>query len=909
MIGKTLNHYNVLRKIGRGGMGEVYAAEDTKLHRQVAIKVLPPELAAASERRRRFEREARAVASLDHPNIVAVYSIEEAMVGEETAHFITMPLIEGKTLDAVIPASGMALGELCRIAVPLADAIAAAHAAGIVHRDLKPSNVIVAGDGRVRVLDFGRAKMLQDPLAHDDATELPTDHLTEAGRIVGTAAYMSPEQAAGAAIDERSDIFSFGILLYEMATGERPFKGDSRVALVSSVLKDDPTPVGEIDPSLPERLREIVHRALEKDPGDRFQTASDLRAELGELSQQVLSGEMVPASGPSPVVSGAGDSGGLGVFIKRNKAAALVVAIAVAAIGLTFRYAVPRESPAGTLRITPVTSGLGWEFGPTWSPDGSQIAYAVAQDGTSDIAVLSLGGGEPHVIASGPHDEVPPRWSPDGSKIAFISDRGLGGTIYWVPPTGGTARKLAETGIPYLARWDATYAMGARPWSPDGRTLLFSSSLADGGIGIFRVDVDGGAQEQVTHPAAGSEDMMASMSFDGSRIAFVRATAGLRSIWTMPATGGEPQPLLESEFNPEEPSWRPDGRRIVFSSERSGARNLWEIDTVSGELRQLTSGPGADMAPTVSADGRIAYTNFGHQLDFYWLPIAGDEVERRLTSQRGDNFGPRVSPDGSRVVFQSNRTGNDEIWLLELDSGAQRQVTDDRATDRLPVWSPDGRQILFVSNRGGPFQLWVTDAEEPSPHRLIEQEIPVPGDPWGSIRVTPKWAPDGSAIGYIALGDRGPTLWLVDPDGNDPRETNLANVLSFDWYTGSRRVVYSRIAEDGSGAAETYIADLESGEEVLMIRAGLNAEFTVAPDGSAITYLHARSHFGMNLFLLPLDRRGGIGLPHPAGEAHQLTDGQGIWHVHGGAFSPDGGAVIYTRDEDQGDVYIIESRR
>jgi len=293
MIGRTLSHYKILEKLGSGGMGDVYLAEDTDLERRVALKVLPPELAESEERRARFQREAKAVAALNHPHIVTVHSVEHA----DGVHFITMELVRGKTLSELIPRKGLSLAKFLEIAIPLADAVAAAHEKGVLHRDLKPENLMLSDEGRLKILDFGLAK-LKPEAGVTGVSELPTESRTGEGKIVGTVAYMSPEQAEGKSLDARSDIFSLGIVLYEMATGERPFRGETPASVLSAILKDTPRTVTEVHPHLPHSLGKIIRRCLVKDPEHRFQTAKDLRNELEELKQEMDSGELSRMSTP-----------------------------------------------------------------------------------------------------------------------------------------------------------------------------------------------------------------------------------------------------------------------------------------------------------------------------------------------------------------------------------------------------------------------------------------------------------------------------------------------------------------------------------------------------------------------------------------------------------------------------------
>ena len=288
MIGRTLSHFKILEKLGSGGMGEVFVAEDTKLSRKVALKVLPSETASDPERRRRFEQEAKTVAALNHPNIVTIHSVEEA----EGIHFITMELVRGKTLTELIPRKGLPLSRFFEVTIPLADAVSAAHGQGIVHRDLKPDNLMVSDEGRLKILDFGLAKLKRE-FVESGISELPTQSATQEGRILGTVAYMSPEQAEGKKVDHRTDIFSIGIILYKMVTGERPFKGDTSASILSAILKDTPRSVSALNPKLPSNLARIIKRCLVKDPEHRYQTAKDVRNELEELKQEVESGEVV----------------------------------------------------------------------------------------------------------------------------------------------------------------------------------------------------------------------------------------------------------------------------------------------------------------------------------------------------------------------------------------------------------------------------------------------------------------------------------------------------------------------------------------------------------------------------------------------------------------------------------------
>ncbi len=353
MLGKELNHYKILRELGRGGMGAVYAAEDTRLQRQIALKVLPEDVADDEERLRRFQREARAVAALNHPNIVVVHSVEES----GGCHFITMELVEGGSLADVIPPGGLPLEKFFDYGIALAEAISAAHESGITHRDLKPTNVMVTPDGRIKVLDFGLAKLSEPEVSDEDETQLQTDSLTADGKIVGTAAFMSPEQAEGKPVDHRADIFSLGILLFQMATGDRPFKGESTISLLTAIIRDQAPSVTDLKANLPRHLARVIARCLEKNPEHRYQSAKDVRNELTGLRQELASGD---TGAPPPVATAVPGSRArvLGIV-----AAGLVV---IAALGYVLRddeAAAPVAPRLISIATADSTSGVYYPLG------------------------------------------------------------------------------------------------------------------------------------------------------------------------------------------------------------------------------------------------------------------------------------------------------------------------------------------------------------------------------------------------------------------------------------------------------------------------------------------------------------------------------------------------------------------
>jgi Tol biopolymer transport system component len=793
MVGRTLAHYKILQKLGAGGMGEVYVAEDTKLSRKVALKVLPPEM-ASSERLKRFEREAKAVAALDHPNIVTIFSVEEA----DGVNFITMQLVKGKTLTELIPENGVSLSEFFEIAVPLADAVSAAHQEGITHRDLKPDNLMVSDEGRLKVLDFGLAK-LRPEFGEPGMSELPTQSMTQEGRIVGTVAYMSPEQAEGSRVDHRSDIFSLGIIFYQLVTGRCPFRGKSAAGILSSILRDTPESVSEVNRNLPANLGKIIGRCLVKDPERRYQSAKDIRNELEELKQDVESGVVFKRRPPIAWPS-----------IGRNWAP-VVAFVSLAAMGI---YLLMRPEPERTESrplvgaLTQLTSQTGLEDGPSLSPDGDTLAYESKQSGNWDIYIQRVGGERSiNLTEDSPVDDYSPVFSPDGEHIAFCSDRG-GGGIFLMGATGESARRLTD--------------FGCNPaWSSDGKEIVFGSlyvhSVGNRGTlsQLWIVNVETGETHQLNTDGDAAQP---SWSPNGSRIAYWAIDEGKRDIWTIPATGGEAVQLTYDESIDWNPVWSPDGKYVYFSSDRSGSENLWRVPVDEdsgkslGEPEPVTTVASTRVRyPSISSDGRrIAYVE-----RVTWSNINRVAFDAKTGKVRGEPQSitrstrylefPDVSPDGNWVTF--SRGGEQEdIFIVRTDGTGLRQLTDDPHLDRVPRWSPDGETITFFSNRSGTFHIWAINRDGGGLHQLVEQRS-----------LVHTWSPDGSRIAFNDNLEK--RSYIVDP--NKPRENQVPLALppledEQEWFCpsswspdGRLLAGWARLTADGTSTGVT-VYSLES---------------------------------------------------------------------------------------------------
>jgi Tol biopolymer transport system component/tRNA A-37 threonylcarbamoyl transferase component Bud32 len=897
--GQRLLHYRLIEKIGEGGMGVVWKAEDTKLHRHVALKVLPERMAADPERRARFEREARAVAALNHPNIVTLYSVEES----DGVHFITMEMVEGRNLAQLLPRGGFPLNRLLEIAIPLADAVSRAHRAGVTHRDLKPDNVMIDAEGRLRVLDFGLAK-LQEPTESAEAAHLPTaTAMTGEGKIVGTVAYMSPEQAEGKPVDHRSDIFSLGTILYEMTTGQRPFQGETSMSTIGAILKDEPSSVTEINPALPRHAGRILGRCLAKDPDRRYQTALDLRNELEALKGEIDSG--VHDAGPAPAVPAS----------RRTAKPILVGAGAVAVVAIAVLIAVGLQDRGGSVPVIydsrPITATSACDISPSWSHDGKYIGFSRITSGNVDVYVKPIDGGEAVVRAQGPGDQDCARWSPDGALLAYVSTVNAGTPIFLVPPDGGTPRELIETDLLALD-YRIAFVMGDRPWSGDGRTLLVAKATPKAQIAIHRVEIATGEAQQISFPSADDDDYSPSYSFDGKRIAFSRSTQRGSVLMAMPAEGGEAEILygdrpVDEAIDAGAFAWRPDNRRIVFPARRGINWHLFDFDLATRKVDQLTSGTGYSGMPSVSVEDRLLYSWGPHHDTFLYVVDVESGEREQLTSHSMNNDGARFSPDGRSIAYASDRTGDQEIWLHHLDGRSETQFTEHPESGGNPEWSPNGQRLVFLSSRQGDVpKLFVANADGGGGARLLVDQAINLGRGGASVHdPVVRWSPDGGSIAYRTGGVAGPELWTVGSDGLDARK-RLDGVTGFDWYLDDRRGLITR--RRGSGT-ELLAVDLESGREETLFTGALQ-EIDVAPDGSAVAFCYGRGHASLGLAVLRLKAPSTAdGLPRAIGEPEHVVRAERSWHVHNGGWSPDSKRIVYTHDRDYGDIYELVERQ
>jgi serine/threonine protein kinase len=726
MIGQRLLHYEIIAKLGEGGMGVVYKARDHHLDRFVALKVLPPGKVTDPERKRRFVQEARAASALNHPNIVTIHDI----ASDNGTDFIAMEYVAGKTLDAVIPRQGMPLNEALRVAIQVADGLAKAHAAGIMHRDLKPFNIMVDAQGRVKLLDFGLAKLTDcEEISEHDVTVTQGQNTVE-GTIVGTASYMSPEQAEGKRVDARSDIFSFGAVLYEMVTGRRAFHGDTPISTLAAVIHKEPKALRELSPVGPRELHRIIARCLRKDRARRTQSMEDVRLALEELRDESDSGQ--PAS----------DS-----LLKADSTqlrpvwpiAAVAALLATAAVGTAWWRTQSSVSLPPDWKFRRITFDTGVTTSPALSRDGNLLAYASDRDAGEnlDIYVQPVSGGRPLRLTDHAADDSTPRFSPDASQIVFHSARD-GGGIYIVSVLGGDARLLAKGGR-------------SPQFSPDGKFVAFeAASVEFGKSELFFVPAGGGRPRKLETGLP--ESLSPLWSPDGRFLLFAGAKEQdvfrrTYHPYLIGVAGGPPSdlgPAAKVGFSRQSRAqWLEDGT-LLFSA--SGDMRKVAVDTKRGRL----TGPveavtmGAKLGGLFAADSRgvrFAVADSQESTGLWAMPIDGNQGKpkgelRRWTEGLAGQLYPTTSADGRRLVYTSNRSGNWDIYLRELDTGRERVVVATPQEEQRAQISPDGMKIAFnVFSPGGKKDIGVVPSTGGAPEKLCDDCSPVVG-----------WTPDSRHI-------------------------------------------------------------------------------------------------------------------------------------------------------------------
>jgi len=729
--GMKLGTYEIVSPLGTGGMGEVYRARDLSLGRDVAIKVLPAAFASDHDRLRRFEREARATATLNHPNILVVYGFSAT---DDGTPFLVTELLQGQTLRERLQQGAISPRKAIDFALQTARGLAGAHSQGVVHRDLKPENLFLTRDGVVKILDFGLAKLVS--LVDGLPNSAPTASFTEAGTVMGTAGYMSPEQVRGQTLDQRTDIFSLGAVTYEMLSGKRAFQRTTAADTMSAILKEEPQellgPGGGFHPA----LSRIVHRCLEKDPADRFQSTSDLAFNLELLSRD--------ESGSAPINE---------LPVKRSRTFATVSLIALAglvAVGLVLftRALKPQSRSSGLIQLQRLTDFVGMEEFPALSPDGKSVAFTADIGGRRQVWVRLLSGGTPLQVTHDNADHQCPRWSSDSSSLIYFSpseEPDGEGKIWRISALGGTAQPLVSS-------------INGGDLSHDGKHLSYFR-FRGGALELVVADPDGSNSRKITDLPAEYTYSDLRWSPDDRQIGFQRGRTFDYDVFSVPVEGGSVQAITQDRNPLAGFAWLPDSSGVVYSSSRGDTvlylrtMNLWTVRTGGKNLRQLTFGETSYVSPDLDKQGNLVAARTRVQFDIWRYPVdhnPKENVQRgvQITRQTGVVQTPSVGPGDRELVYLSDSGGHGNLWVLNLQTQQNRQVTfehDPQVTIGVPVWSPDGKHIAYV-RRG--VNAWNVDLWTMNPDGSDAREVSEGGG-WAC------WSPDSQWLYFSPPTETG----------------------------------------------------------------------------------------------------------------------------------------------------------
>ncbi len=828
MIGRTLGHYQIMGELGVGSMGVVYKARDTRVDRFVTLRVLPQSKTADAERKNRFVEEARAASALNHPNIIRIYDIAQ----DDGTDFIAMEYVVGKTLDQLIPKKGFPLLQALKYAIPIVDALAAAHAAGIVHSNLKPANVMVSDKGLVKLLDFGLVRLVEKAESKESKPTrsirtTPEPRIDE-GLTARTAAYLSPEQAEGKKVDHRSDIFSFGSLLYEMVSGQKPFQADSALATLEAIIRTDARPLSELAGHLPYDIEKILSRCLRKEPDRRFQHMEDIKVALQELTEEQDSHRFraLLTRRPRKPLMQAVQWGRLW----KLRWAAAVIAVLLIAGAVAWRL-IETGYMSGERKAVALTTYPGWESDPSFSPDGKEVVFSWTggEVGREDLYRKSLGESEALRLTRGPGNACSAAWSPDGRQIAFIRAREMQKwEVLLIPALGGQERKLMEIAPP--AGMPGPYLA----WTSDGMALaIVDGTLPDGPYGLSLLWIESGERHVLTRPPPGAGgDTAPSFSPDGRRLAFIRqAAVAAGDLHVLELTGdlhpqGQPKRLTFDNCWATSPAWTADGKEILFWSQRAGPSRLWRI-AASG------SNPPNPLAGVLSASPPIAISKRGDHLAYVEATGGSDIFRLEIWNQNGtfgspekiiattrDEAFPNFSKDGGKIVFQSTSTGYPEIWISGSDGSRRVQLTSLGVPGTgTPRWSPAGNRVVFASRSAESMDIFVADAGGGKVRRVVTD----PGED-----IMPSWSHSGTWIYFCSNRTGERQIWKVPAAGGNAvqvtKNGGLAPLESVD----GKLLYYAK----GENQTAIWAVPVDGGEETRVLDSLSNwANFDVAGDG------------------------------------------------------------------------------
>ncbi len=869
--GSRIATYEIIRSLGSGGMGEVYLALDTKLDRKVALKLLPREFTFDPERKIRFETEARAISALNHPNIVTIHDFGT----ENEVTYIATEYVEGKTVRQLIE-EDISIQDRISIITQVADALVSAHAAGIIHRDIKPENIMVRPDGYVKVLDFGLAKLASSD-DHNSFEKIET----VIGTVMGTPAYMSPAQASGEKVDHRTDLWSIGVVLYEMVLRSNPFKKENVQTTLKAILSEDPERPSLVDPEIPGSLDGIISKALEKDSDLRYQTASDLIADLKRLNRELDSS-----------LSNSADAVALRTpALGLSSVARFAVFLGISALAAgSIWYFLSRASNQindknwALAQNTRLTNADGNEIFPSLAPDGESYVFAARSSDSYDIFLSRIGGKKTiNLTENSGKDDIQPAFSPDGKLIAFRSER-EGGGIFVMEETGENPRRVVNFGF-------------HPSWSPDGKSIAvsdvgYSRPTTRGRSSIWVVNVANGEKRKL----AGDFAYQPNWSPDGKRIAYwFMQDGGRRDIATISVESGEITPVTKTASTNWNPVWSPDGSHLYFASNLKGNMALWRIRIDQSTGKILSE---AETVPTPGKfNSHISFSQDGKRLIYVQMNTRSNlksvGFEPRLEKVIGDPKWitkgdqeiqrPRLSPDGKQFAINIARQTQDDIVLIDRDGKNWRDLTNDKYYDRYPIWSPDGKEIAFLSDRNGPMQVWLMNSDGSNVRQL---------SPDRTAAGVPTWAPTEKRIAFALDGEH----YLIDftDSGKTPltklRSVDFASINHWDWSPDGKKLAGRWRAKDGEGGVGYF--SLETNEYV-KVWVGEGTMPSWLPDSRRLIFSRDRKIHIFDIMSNRLD------------EIHSLADSD----IEGVGLSRDGRLLYYIVGETESDVWLLDLRQ
>jgi Tol biopolymer transport system component/predicted Ser/Thr protein kinase len=831
MIGKTTSRYHIEEKLGGGGMGVVYRALDTVLGREVALKVISPELLTDQDAVNLFLREAKAASALNHPNILTVHDLVEA----EGMKFIVMELVDGRTLRSRIPKKGMVLKELLGVAVEVADALSAAHRAGIVHRDLKPENIMVRTDGRAKVVDFGLAKLQSAQRKHaglgSNESTLPLRECLavpiEHSQLAGTLPYISPEQLQGNPADRRSDIFSFGVVLYEMATGQQPFGGRTIGEIMREIIEKDPQPITDLCPRAPSKLQEIAIKCMEKDPSERYQHMEDLLVDLRKMKRVTDSGKTLP-----PVVIARVSEQPAATFLKKSQLRVIIAGLVVFLSAVTLSvYLLTRPPKAGWARVGKLDTEIGQAC---LSPDGAHIAFDSDASGQSEIYVMLAKGGEPVQITKGHGDKSAPRFSPDGTQILYtiIGEPSEPTEVWKIPTLGGNAEKLVSNA-------------SCADWSPDGNEIAYAREADRETASIWICDSMGRNPRQIWKSRYETIGLVRWSPPDGRWLLCTPEEGP-----SLVSRDGNRVIKLPKEVDPSQDGaeWSRDGKYLFYASRINGIQNIWKASVPDGPPMQVTTGTGDDFDPLpLPHDSGLMYASGRSERGLWSSKPIGKEAEELLG---GGLFStPNLSHDGKWLAYLDVESEDSEagaLWTMEMESKNRSRISEGNDCFQA-VWSRDGKHLAYSALVGPTgqkqYRLFVTKFPEVAPREITRGEFDDYVQDWGpgdktilfSRAIAGKYSLDSvdlstlvvtsiaedfdggsySADGHwiLALPTTGEPerkgIWLLPSSGGEGTKISSVDTPNAKWANNDETVIYSRSGRH-SAAVELWRLQLRN---------------------------------------------------------------------------------------------------